>query len=219
MGAVLRSSAARRTIRGGRPAPVTAPTDVVTVATEPAPPADSPDSVAGGPPAAAPRVGRLPGEPPIKVVPPTIPTLKITTGSLPEIALGKEWTASFDVSGGVGPYTWSFSGTLPAGLVLDEKGGRIGGKTTVSGPAEFTITVEDSRQDTASRRYKLSVPLPLPGDLEPDGDVDCDDLNTLESQWDRTGPGLSGDLNHDGIVNLTDMSKLLSSWTGDSSDC
>jgi hypothetical protein len=203
----------------GDPAPVTTPTDVVTVATEPAPPAD-PDSVSDGPPAAGPRVGSLPGEPPITVVPPPIPQLKITTGSLPEIALGKEWSAIFEVSGGVGPYTWSISGRLPAGLDLDEKRGLLGGATTVSGPAAFTITVEDSRQVTASRKYKLLVPPPLPGDLEPDGDVDCDDLKTLESQWNMTGPGLSGDLNGDDTVNLTDMSKLLSNWTGGgSSNC
>lgn len=204
----------------GDPAPVTTPTDVVTVATEPAPPADSSDSVSGGPPADAPRVGTLPGEPPIKVAPPTIPPLKITTGSLPKIALGKKWTAKFEVSGGVGPYTWSFSGTLPAGLGLVEKDGRIEGTTTVSGPAAFTITVEDSRQATASRDYELLVPPPDLGDLEPDGDVDCDDLKTLESQWNKTGPDLSGDLNEDRIVNLTDMSTLLSNWTGgDSSNC
>jgi hypothetical protein len=163
-------------------------------------------------------VGRLPDESPIKVVPPTIPPLKITTGSLPEIALGEVWSVKFEASGGVGPYTWSFSGDLPAGLDLDETG-LLQGSTTVSGPAAFTITVKDSRQDTANRPYKLSVPEPRLGDLEPDGDVDCDDLNTLESQWDMTGPGLSGDLNDDDIVNLTDMSTLLSNWTGASSDC
>jgi hypothetical protein len=168
-------------------------------------------------------VDRPLGGPLIEVAPQvTIPPLKITTGSLPPIALGEGWSAQLEASGGVAPYTWSLSDALPVGIDLDENAGRLAGTPTVAGDAAFTITVEDSRGVQATRRFELSVPKPrLPGDINRDGAVDCTDLNALRAQWNETGPDLEGDLNDDDTVDLTDMSILLSNWSGDenSSTC
>jgi hypothetical protein len=209
----------------GDPASVATPTEVVAVATEPAPPGDSPDVVSGGSPAVAPGAGRPVDGPPSEVLPPpvTIAPLKITTDSLPAITLDEEWSVEFRASGGVGPYTWSITrGAVPKGLVLQPKG-RLAGAATAPGLSAFTIAVEDARGERATGRFELSLtppPDPPVGDFDGDGDVDCTDLNTLRSRWNQTGSDLREDLNEDDIVDLTDMSILLSNWTdGDSSNC
>ena len=58
-----------------------------------------------------------------------------------------------------------------------------------------------------------------PGDLDRDGDVDCDDLAILKGHYGRAGTPAQGDLNNDNTVNITDLSIQLSHWTGGSGAC
>jgi O-glycosyl hydrolase len=53
-----------------------------------------------------------------------------------------------------------------------------------------------------------------PGDLEPDGDVDIDDVVIMASQWLQAGSGLSADISvpADGTVNLRDFQVLSGNW-------
>jgi TIR domain/Putative Ig domain len=147
--------------------------------------------------------------------------LGITTGSLPPIKLGEEWSVVFRASGGVEPRTWSIiSGAVPDGLELDPENGRLDGTATRPGQAAaFEISVRDSRGEHATRRFELSVPEPpLPGDINGDRAVDCADMNILRSDWGQTGSDLRSDLNDDKTVGTTDMSIMLSHWTGETSD-
>lgn len=55
----------------------------------------------------------------------------------------------------------------------------------------------------------------IPGDSEPDGDVDGDDLLNMAGQWLQTGAGLTADIAPDpvdGTVNVLDLGKLSKHW-------
>jgi hypothetical protein len=53
-----------------------------------------------------------------------------------------------------------------------------------------------------------------PGDLEPDGDVDIDDVIIMASQWLQKGSELSADISvpTDGTVDLKDFRVLSRNW-------
>ncbi len=54
----------------------------------------------------------------------------------------------------------------------------------------------------------------IPGDFEPDGDVDIDDLNVLIAHWSESNqPGCVGDLDGDCDVDLEDLTILLQNWS------
>jgi hypothetical protein len=55
--------------------------------------------------------------------------------------------------------------------------------------------------------------VPLPSDLDGDGQVGGADLGRLLGQWGSTGSGLGGDLNRDGVVNGADLGIMLGDWT------
>ena len=58
----------------------------------------------------------------------------------------------------------------------------------------------------------LGPPLPCPGDLDGDGDVDLGDLATLLAQFGSVGPGFSADIDGDGDVDLSDLTILLANF-------
>ncbi len=82
--------------------------------------------------------------------------LSVSTGSLPEGAVGLAYSASAQASGGTGPYTWSATG-LPAGLSINRASGLISGTPTGGSSASVVLTVTDADGITAS----ASVPLPV----------------------------------------------------------
>ncbi|MFI4912971.1 MAG: hypothetical protein ACIAQZ_15025 [Sedimentisphaeraceae bacterium JB056] len=81
--------------------------------------------------------------------------------------------------------------------------GLDGSGKQVAGIVPYQMT---TAQTTAS--------LTIPGDLEPDGDVDADDLGIMADQWLTAGP--QADIAPygapDGIVNLYDLTLLASHW-------
>lgn len=84
-------------------------------------------------------------------------SLQITTASLPNGIKGVGYSQQIAVSGGVSPYSFTFTGTLPDGLVLDGTTGQISGTPTASGSFDFTIQVTDSASATASKAFTLSI--------------------------------------------------------------
>lgn len=74
------------------------------------------------------------------------------------------FTQAFSTTGGVGPYTYAVSGTLPAGVSLS--GATLSGTPTAPGSYTFTITATDAGASgvgapfTTSRVYTLEVAAP-----------------------------------------------------------
>ena len=72
--------------------------------------------------------------------------LTITTTSLPTAAPGVAYSHALAATGGIAPYTWSLTGTLPPGLTLSAAG-LISGTVTPTDAGNtysFSVTVTDS---------------------------------------------------------------------------
>ncbi|MGB8885890.1 MAG: Ig domain-containing protein [Candidatus Korobacteraceae bacterium] len=90
-----------------------------------------------------------------KPAPPSAPV--ITTTQLPPGAVNVPYSASFQGSGGTGPFTWSITaGTLPPGLTLNQQGG-ITGTPTMFGQYPFTVTVTDSNSLMGSASVSINI--------------------------------------------------------------
>ena len=94
----------------------------------------------------------------------TLPSLQITTASLPGGFLGAPYSQTLQASGGITPYTWSItSGTLPTGLTLNPLTGAITGTPTAAGLQSFTVKVTDSSLPTAqTASANLSIDIAEP---------------------------------------------------------
>jgi len=87
-----------------------------------------------------------------------VPTLTITTTTLPASFVGNAYSQTLTAAGGIGGYAWSVaSGSLPAGLTLSSGGVLSGTPTTASG-GSFTVQVTSGTQ-TAT--LPLDFPDPL----------------------------------------------------------
>ncbi len=84
--------------------------------------------------------------------------LSITTaGTLPNASLNVSYSQTLGAAGGTPPYSWALtSGALPKGLALSAAGA-ISGTPAASGTFQFTVTVTDSAQLTASQQFTLVV--------------------------------------------------------------
>jgi len=88
--------------------------------------------------------------------------LAITTTSLPDARVDRNYDRRVQRSGGVGPFTWSVSPGLPAGLNFDSATGEFSGRPAegTEGDYVLTFTVQDSSTpipQTASRVLTLTV--------------------------------------------------------------
>jgi hypothetical protein len=102
---------------------------------------------------------------------------------------------TFTATGGTAPYSFSISGTLPAGLSFDATTGTISGTPTQAGGFPFTITATDANLCNNTRSYQIvisDVTLPCITDgLCADGPT-FHPANTRDSDptgIDHTGPG------------------------------
>jgi hypothetical protein len=90
-------------------------------------------------------------------------TIAITTASLPDGLVGVAYTQTLAAAGGTPPYTWAVtSGSLPAGIALDPKGGTLSGTPTgPAGPSNFAIQITDSTPGaaplTAQKAFTLNI--------------------------------------------------------------
>ncbi len=83
--------------------------------------------------------------------------LTITTTSLQPGVINQAYSQPVQATGGITPYTWSYTGTLPTGLGLNTTTGVISGTPTVLGPFSFTVKVTDSESPTQSATANLSI--------------------------------------------------------------
>jgi hypothetical protein len=77
------------------------------------------------------------------------------------------YSALFSATGGVGPYTYAESGTLPTGLTLTMTGAKAGtlsgtpsDKTQIGKSFPFTVTATDQGLFTGSQNYSITIASP-----------------------------------------------------------
>jgi hypothetical protein len=78
--------------------------------------------------------------------------------------VGSAYGQAFNAIGGTTPYTWSVdSGTLPAGLSLDNVTGVLSGKPTAAGISNFTVRVTGNDWASSTKAFSLTVTDQIPG--------------------------------------------------------
>ena len=85
-----------------------------------------------------------------------INVIAITTTTLPNATVNTPYSAPLAAIGGVTPYSWTISGTLPSGLTLNSAG-VISGTPTSTGSATFTVHVADSETPPATSSAQLTL--------------------------------------------------------------
>ncbi len=123
------------------------------------------------------------------------------TGSVANANLGSAVSVKFGATGGVPPYTFSYTGVLPTGTTFS--GGTLAGTLTAAGTFGFSVTVTDSAGSTASKSFSVVVtalPLTITTTSLPNGTVQGVYTASLAASggvapytWSATGvpPGLS----------------------------
>ncbi|MBI5360697.1 MAG: putative Ig domain-containing protein [Planctomycetes bacterium] len=82
----------------------------------------------------------------------------ITTDTLPEGTKEIPYSATIETAGGSLPYFYSVTaGALPNGLVLDSLAGKITGTPSNSGVSDFTITVIEINDLSASKGFSIVI--------------------------------------------------------------
>ena len=80
------------------------------------------------------------------------------TDQLPNGRVGVFYEAAVFPGGGVPPYRWSLvTGTLPPGLNLQASPGRVRGTPTTLGTFTFTLRVDDSGGQFATRQFTITI--------------------------------------------------------------
>ena len=90
--------------------------------------------------------------------------LTIVNSSFPTGAVGQSYAQALSATGGTQPYTWSATGQIPPGLVVNSVG-TISGTPTIGGTYTFTLIVVDARQTTASKALSIVISGPGPAPL------------------------------------------------------
>ncbi|HXL20973.1 MAG TPA: putative Ig domain-containing protein [Candidatus Dormibacteraeota bacterium] len=84
------------------------------------------------------------------------PAPSITTTTLPNGVQGTPYSQTISATAGLAPYSFTFTGTLPAGLTLSSAG-VISGTPTAFGTANFTVKVTDSSNPAQTATQPLSI--------------------------------------------------------------
>ena len=96
-----------------------------------------------------------------RIVIASLQPLSVQTNNLANGIVGAVYSASLAASGGTEPYAWSVSaGSLPAGLTLNPSSGVISGTPTTAGVSDFTATVTDATNQTATRQLRITINAP-----------------------------------------------------------
>ncbi len=85
------------------------------------------------------------------------PGLTITTESLPGAVAGVAYTASISAAGGEAPYSWTVSGNLPDGLLLNGATGLISGTPSRAGSYDFTAVARDRNNLSVMKAFRITV--------------------------------------------------------------
>ncbi|QXL85749.1 Ig domain-containing protein [Comamonas sp. NLF-1-9] len=82
----------------------------------------------------------------------------IAAATLPDAPYGVPYAYAFSASGGLAPYTWSVSGSLPAGMAMSSDGVLSGTPSGgMGGQFNFVVRVTDSQGKSASANVALKV--------------------------------------------------------------
>jgi mono/diheme cytochrome c family protein len=95
------------------------------------------------------------------------PPLSINTSSLLDGTVGITYSQTLTATGGTTPYTWSYNGTLPPGLVLTSAGA-LTGTPTAAGSYSFNVIAVDSRSVTASKSLSVTIAAPVSNPMTAD---------------------------------------------------
>lgn len=87
------------------------------------------------------------------------PTMTLSPTSAPAADYGMAYSLTFQATGGVTPYRYALSGTLPTGLSLDTTSGVLSGTPTEAGSFPIVVTASDS--STGPTPFSTSVSLTL----------------------------------------------------------
>jgi hypothetical protein len=71
--------------------------------------------------------------------------------------VGSTYSVALSATGGTPPYTWSLTGNLPPGLMLDNTHGIISGTPTAAGTYAFTLTVADNAGSNQSQSFSITI--------------------------------------------------------------
>ncbi|MBL8222077.1 MAG: putative Ig domain-containing protein, partial [Bryobacterales bacterium] len=118
-----------------------------------------------------------------------IVTFAITSDVLPNAAVGVPYTMALTSLGGVAPLTWSVSaGSLPQGIALNSSTGTLSGTSNTPGTSTFTIRVQDSASNVATRQFQLIVTtgLTITTQSLPNGTVGVGYQQTLQGSGGST---------------------------------
>lgn len=91
----------------------------------------------------------------LKVNPEVAPNVQ--TAALQDGNVGVAYSTTLTATGGTKPYTWSYTGTLPTGLVLDKSTGAITGTPTASGTSNSLVFSVTDFYNTVGVSADLSV--------------------------------------------------------------
>ncbi len=86
--------------------------------------------------------------------------LELTTGSLPDTAIGASYSETLAASGGIPPYAWSLlAGSLPGGMTLNPGTGAIaaGEVEAPGGTYAFTVEIADSQEPPEKTTQALTI--------------------------------------------------------------
>ena len=92
------------------------------------------------------------------------PAALTITGSVSDTQVGSAVSAQFGATGGVPPYTFTVSGSIPSGASFSS--GTLSGTANSPGAFQFTVVATDSRGIVASKTFTITVtvnPLKLTG--------------------------------------------------------
>ena len=96
------------------------------------------------------------------------PALTVDPQTVSAGVSGSAYRQSFTATGGLAPYPFTLSGSLPAGLSLSPAG-VLSGTPTQTGSYSFTVFAKDANQCNGSRAYTLSVTLGCTFSIMPGG--------------------------------------------------
>lgn len=88
--------------------------------------------------------------------------ITITPTIVPNGTISVAYSQTFAATGGISPYTWGFSGTLPPGVSLNTSSGVLSGTPTTAGNYNFTINVTDTNGRTGAISYNMSIAAATP---------------------------------------------------------
>ena len=84
------------------------------------------------------------------------PPLVITTPSFADAPVGTSFNTQFAATGGVPPYVWGASGSVPSGTSFSSSG-MLSGTANSTGTFQFTVQVKDSVGTVALKAYTINV--------------------------------------------------------------